>query len=377
VPDTSRTLSSEYQLPRSIPQLDRLRGLAILLVLIFHAEPVAPSALVGVVHQLWLGVDVFFVLSGFLITGILWDTRDDKGYFGRFYGRRVLRIWPAYLLTLIFAFLVMPILKRIVGGPLMEIPKEALGLWPYLLMIQNLFAKALAASAILAVSWSLAIEEQFYLVWPAAIRYASRRVAQPILLGGLLLAPVLRLCAMHHGMPQVAIYYNPLTHGDGLLCGAIIAIWLRSARPKRGTLLLSGAALLLGGLGLFLLKLPSHVTSQYCSPLVFTAVALLSTGLLLVALVSENAGRLLHRFFFMNRTLSFLGFISYSLYLYHYFLFRLGVSEKLLARLDRWHSPNMTHVLMVVCGLGLSILLAWVSRVTLERAALSRKGIFG
>jgi peptidoglycan/LPS O-acetylase OafA/YrhL len=377
VPATSPSFSLEYQLSRSIPQLDRLRGLAILLVLIFHAEPVVPTVLVGVAHQLWLGVDVFFVLSGFLITGILWDTRDGKSYFGRFYGRRVLRIWPAYLLMLIFAFLAMPLLKMIAGGPLTEIPKETLRPWPYLLMIQNLFAKALASSAILAVTWSLAIEEQFYLVWPAAIRYASRGVALPLLLGSLLVAPLLRIWAMHCGVPQVAIYYNPLTHGDGLLCGAIIAIWLRSARPKRGTLMFLGTALLLGGIGLFLLKRPPHVTSQYCSPLVFTAVALLSTGLLLVALVSENAGQLLHRFFFMNRTLAFLGFISYSLYLYHFFLFRLGVSEKLLARLDRWNYPNTTHLLMLVCGLGLSILLAWISRVTLERAALSKRGVFG
>ncbi len=244
-------------------------------------------------------------------------------------------------------------------------------------MIQNLFAKPLASSVILHATWSLAIEEQFYLVWPAVIRFVSQRVAMPCLLAGILLAPCLRICAMSLGFPQIAIYMNPLTHGDGLLCGALIDIWLRSARPKRGTMLLAGSGLLLTGLALFLLTYPRHVVSVYCSPLAFTAVALLSTGLLLVALVSENTGRILHRLFFMNRTLLFLGFISYSLYLYHGFLLLLGINEKLLKMLDLWHHPHLTQTLMMTLALGISILLAWASRVTIERAALEKKGIFG
>lgn len=373
---TTPKLISEYQLPRVIPQLDRLRGLAILLVMICHLEAVIPSAVVGVTHQFWIGVDLFFVLSGFLITGILWDTRDSKVYFKRFYGRRVLRIWPAYTLIIIFAFCVIPLMKRIVGGSFLEFPAEHLGPWAYLLMIQNIFATTLLGSMTLSITWSLAIEEQFYLVWPAVMRYATRSVALPCLLGVFLLTPLLRIGAMMLGFSQPTIYANPLTHGDGLLCGAMVAIWLRSARPTRRVLLLAGIALLVAGLGAFLLIHPDKVTSQYCSPLVFTAVALLSTGLLLVALVSENTGRFLHRTLFMNRQLAFLGYISYSLYLYHYFILRLAVSEKLMAKLDLWRHPYLTQSLMAMCGIGLSVLLAWISRVTIERAALSQKKIF-
>lgn len=376
-PVTMQDLNSEYELPRTIPQLDRLRGVAILLVLIIHAEAVVPSVLVGFVSQGWVGVDLFFVLSGFLITGILWETRDRKGYFKRFYGRRILRIWPVYILILLFAFCVVPLLKLTVGGLSLEIPKESLGIWAYLLMIQNLFARLLSSSAILVVTWSLAIEEQFYLIWPIVIRYASRRMVPRCLFAGLILAPLLRIWAMHRGFSEIAIYTNPLTHCDGLLCGATVAIWLRSARPKCGTLLLVGTILLVVGFGLFLPIRPSSVTGQYCSPFVFTAVALLSTGLLLVALVSERTGRFLHRYFFMNRTLAFFGFISYGLYLYHFFIFRLGVSEKLLIKVDLLHRPYLTHALMALCAFGFSIALAWLSRVTIERAALSRKEFFG
>jgi peptidoglycan/LPS O-acetylase OafA/YrhL len=209
------------------------------------------------------------------------------------------------------------------------------------------------------------------------IRYASRRVALACLLAGFIVAPLVRLWAMDRDISQIAIYMNPLTHCDGLLCGAMVAIWLRPATPRRATLLLAGVMLLLVGLGLFLPLRPYRVTSQYCSPLVFTAVALVSTGLLLIALVSERTGHFLHRFFFMNRTLAFFGFISYGLYLYHFFIIRVGVSEKLMTKLDRWHHPYLTHALMSSFVVGLSVAIAWISRVTVERAALSRKALFG
>jgi peptidoglycan/LPS O-acetylase OafA/YrhL len=374
------TLDSPYQLPAQIPQLDRLRGLAILLVLIYHLALVFPpvSFLNGVALQGWMGVDLFFTISGFLITGILWDSRDGKRYFARFYGRRVLRIWPAYMMLLAFAFCIIPLSKLIVGGPFLRVPEEPLGIWPYLLLIQNIFAKSLKASLVLNVTWSLAVEEQFYLVWPTVIRHASRRSALPCLLAGVFLAPFLRFWAMHHGVSSIGTYYNALTHCDSLLCGSAAAIWLRSARPRRWTLLLTGSALLLVGLVLFVPIRPLHdASNQDWSPLVFTSAALISTGLLLVVLVSENTGSFLHRFLFMNRPLAFFGYISYSLYLYHAMFYRLATSELLLAKLDWSCQPNLIRWLMAITGLGLSILTAWLSRVTIESYALSKKSIFG
>jgi peptidoglycan/LPS O-acetylase OafA/YrhL len=364
-------------LPAKIPQLDRLRGLAILLVLFCHVAPALPAACYTWAIRGWIGVDLFFVLSGFLITGILLDTRDDKRYFGRFYGRRVLRIWPAYTLLLVFAFCVIPLLKATVSGLTLQVRPEPIGLWAYLLMIQNFFAAPLGSSVTMQATWSLAIEEQFYLVWPVLIRYAPRWVVLSCLLASLILAPCIRIWAMSLGVSQIAIYMNPFTHGEGLLYGALVAICLRVAKPARRTMLYAGVALFSMGLVLFVLLNPNHITNIYNSPFVFTSVALFSTGLLLVALVSENLGRFLHRFFFMNRTLLFLGFISYSLYLYHGFVILLCVNQKLVNRLDLLHDPRLTEVLMVAFGLGLSILLAWISRITIERTALSWKSIFG
>lgn len=369
-------LDAEYRLPRVIPQLDRLRGLAILLVLLDHIGSFVPSRLSHLFTQGWVGVDLFFVLSGFLITGILWETQHGPHYFKRFYVRRVLRIWPAYLLILIFAFCILPLLRWRVGGLFLEIPKETLGIWAYLLMIQNFFGNSLMFTPFLGVTWSLAIEEQFYLVWPGVLRFATQKVALPCLLVAILLSPVLRICAMHYGVQQIHIHNNPLTHADGLLCGAVIAIWLRSVKLKRRTLLLLGTALLVVGLVAFISFHPNNTSVLYNSPFLYSAVALLASGLLLVALVSENLGRILHRAFFMNRTLSFLGFISYSLYLYHFFILRSVVREPVLARIDRWHHRCLTEWLLELFGVALSIFLAWISRVTIERAALSKKAIF-
>lgn len=347
------------------------------MVLMFHSEHVAPRVLDGVFRQGWIGVELFFVLSGFLISGILWDSRGSKTYFRRFYWRRVLRIWPVYLLILLFAFCIFPSLKWLVGGPVRDIPNEPLGVWAFLLFIQNLFGGQLSLSPMLGTTWSLAIEEQFYFVWPAVLRFVSQRAIMPCLLAGLLLSPFIRMEAAHCGFSQPAIYYNPLTHADGLLCGAVVALWLRSAKPRRRTLLMAGLILLLAGVALFAPIHPVSLMRQSYSPLVYSAIALLSTGLLLLALVSENLGALLHRFFFMNQTLAFFGFISYGLYIYHYPIIRFTMSDKLVARLDWWHHPHLTVCLMAFLGVGLSILAAWASRVTLERAALSRKDLFG
>jgi peptidoglycan/LPS O-acetylase OafA/YrhL len=369
--------NTKFVLPRHIPELDRLRGLAIILVLLRHSMSAMPAFAQRFAVQGWVGVDIFFVLSGFLITGILWDGRDQEKYFSRFYGHRVLRIWPVYLIMLSFVFLVIPLLKKVVGGSLMEIPRDPLGPWVYLLMIQNLFASSLSGSNFLRVTWSLAIEEQFYLVWPALIRILSRRAILLCFLTGVVSEPLIRVWAVHNGLTQAAIYENPLTHGDGLLCGAVVAVWLRCAKPKRSSLLFSGAALMIAGTCLFAPAFSIDASNQYAPALVFTGAAVASTGLLLVALVSENLGLVLRRTFFMNRTLAFFGFISYGLYLYHYVIFRFAGSERLAAKLDWLLSLDHAKQAMMILGIGLSVLIAWLSRITLEKAVLARKSMFG
>ena len=146
------------QIPKYIPQLDGLRGIAILIVLLAHLDylPIFGSA--KYLKYGRTGVDLFFVLSGFLITGILLDTKEFPGYFKNFYARRALRIWPIYYAMLILFFSLLPAI----------FPHHSFhtdwNAWPYYATYtQNLFYN-FPHSTPLGPTWSLAVEEQYYMV---------------------------------------------------------------------------------------------------------------------------------------------------------------------------------------------------------------------
>jgi len=161
-----------------IPALDGIRGLAILMVMLFHyggnLERTNPiGRLVGGLFSFgWSGVDLFFVLSGFLITGILLDSRNAENYFSSFYARRVLRIFPAYYVSLALLLLILPMLDP----PLrLSLPSDQ---WMYVFYAQNWVGIFdYPGRGLLTPYWSLAVEEQFYLVWPLVVARVCRRAA--------------------------------------------------------------------------------------------------------------------------------------------------------------------------------------------------------
>jgi peptidoglycan/LPS O-acetylase OafA/YrhL len=165
-----------------IPALDGLRGVAILLVVTHHfgtrafwmRESSAEFALDRIVQAGWCGVDVFFVLSGYLITTILLRSRARPAYFRSFYVRRVLRIFPTYDGALAFWLLVGPALWPDLGALLGE--SRAQPGW-LLTFTSNLAlsAHAVGTFGVLDILWSVAIEEQFYVVWPSLVRIATPR----------------------------------------------------------------------------------------------------------------------------------------------------------------------------------------------------------
>ena len=154
---------------RSIPELDGVRGLAILLVLLFHfgARPQGvPRLLTGLFALGWTGVDLFFVLSGFLITGILIRTKECSNYFRSFYARRALRIFPLYVLTIVaYFYIALPIAHHFGKWSSWD---NSLGTW-YWLHISNWQSSFGNEVPLLTHYWSLAIEEQFYLLWPLVV----------------------------------------------------------------------------------------------------------------------------------------------------------------------------------------------------------------
>ena len=149
-----------------IPGLDGLRGVAILLVLVhmlnvLEIEHGMPAWVFGRISQIgWTGVQLFFVLSGFLITGILLDTQRSKNYFPAFYGRRTLRIFPLYFSVLTIAFVILPWLGSVPPAVAADRPHQ-IWLWTYLSNWAAIFDQG---SKAFPHFWSLAVEEQFYLV---------------------------------------------------------------------------------------------------------------------------------------------------------------------------------------------------------------------
>ena len=161
-------------------ELDGVRGIAILMVLVFHAFMFSLNPMTGWISKLasygFAGVDLFFVLSGFLITGILLKAKGRPGYFRNFYAKRALRIWPLYYLLLLLSFGLVPFLilrihvdASIVG---LALPQSHSAL-VYVFLLQNIWYGGKLGPPTLAMTWSLAIEEQFYLVWPWLVLWLS------------------------------------------------------------------------------------------------------------------------------------------------------------------------------------------------------------
>ncbi|HEY9479474.1 MAG TPA: acyltransferase [Gemmatimonadaceae bacterium] len=218
-----------------LPVLDGLRGLAILLVLMNNLYPGNPDRYVDRIVYLvsnigWSGVDLFFVLSGFLITGILYDTRGAQHYFRNFYARRFLRIFPLAYGYLALIFLVV---AHIASMPATEAHALAHSEWWYWSYLGNLKIALHGEGSALepTMFWSLAVEEQFYLLWPLVVALLDRRRLVTLCIAMIATALLLRV-GWHVVDPskqgREALYVLTASRMDGLAMGALLAIGLRN-----------------------------------------------------------------------------------------------------------------------------------------------------
>ncbi|MGX1110557.1 acyltransferase family protein [Bradyrhizobium elkanii] len=199
--------------------LDAIRGVAIGLVLIRHLfVEIYPDSLLAKLFVLSAcGVDLFFVLSGFLIGGILMDNRDKQNYFEIFYVRRALRILPLY------ALLVIPICN-LVGEPLL----------PFLTFTQNfLWADGRVGNPLTVITWSLAVEEQFYLVLPAIVRFWPTGRLLHLIVALICAAPIARIVLNHAYGDTAPAYFLLPARMDGLFLGVLAAFLIRMPRSNR------------------------------------------------------------------------------------------------------------------------------------------------
>ena len=310
-----------------VPELDGIRGIAVLMVMAFHilshAEHFFDSPLASFFYwssQMgWAGVDLFFVLSGFLITNILLEKKGKKNYFRNFYMRRILRIFPVYYLCLTVIFIGGFYDSSITG---ISTPKTML--WFYSYMQNWLMASGSGPALYFVHFWSLAIEEQFYLVWPFVVYYADQKSLMKIgsiaILGAMFLRIYFVFVLDRPDILNTFPYYSTITRMDSLLIGAMIAIGLQSVAFRDGLVkdaprVLVYAILIVAAC--FLIQPGSPLTNNGAMITVgFSGLAIM-TGALIVVLLTKNETNITRRVF-RNRGLTFFGKYSYALYVIHW-----------------------------------------------------------
>jgi peptidoglycan/LPS O-acetylase OafA/YrhL len=338
-----------------IPQLDAVRGLAILLVMMHNMGskyPVPYSR--WLVSNGWIGVDLFFVLSGFLITGILLDTKASEGYFKDFYARRCLRIWPLYYSLLIFMFILLPLLRPSDAHAVFE--QRSSPWWAYPLFLQNFLVPIpTMATGPLAVTWSLAIEEQFYLFWPLIVRFCSPNQLRRIAIALICVSPALRYYLSAH---QIIIYSNPFCRLDGLMAGALLALVIRQEGFVPASFVKRAWILFVAAAALALISQSSNAAW-----IVFSFTSLASLAFVYLAMYSSQ--RWLQAIL-RNGFLIFAGIISYGLYLLH----KIPMDMAQILRLDRY------PLVALPVTFAAAFLLAFVSWNLLEKPFLGLKRFF-
>jgi peptidoglycan/LPS O-acetylase OafA/YrhL len=368
-----------------IPALDGLRGIAIILVLLHHFTYYRPTSgidaqVAGVLFFFWTGVDLFFVLSGFLITGILLDSRNSEQYFTSFYARRTLRIFPLYYLTLLVAFVVLPNYPAVHAVLLgREQPVTLPPQWPYWLYLTNFsIAGGGWVHGWVDVAWSLAIEEQFYLVWPLLIWLCPPRLVAWLCAVILVAEPAARVYARATGVAELSVFVLPWFRLDGFAIGALLAIaQRRGLLPSLDRWSPIVAAVAVGGIiGCAILGGHTWWWNRWMQQYGYSLIAI-TGGAMLVSGITRPAGSLWPRMLSAGWLRAF-GKYSYGLYLIHPPVMR-AVREYVFDPLqyERFGlGPWVAQVLYYVAATAPSFALAWLSWRFFESPILRLKRRF-
>lgn len=360
---------------RRIPELDGFRGLAIMQCLFFHyvreAIVVSPPELLGYIRAstrvIWSGVDMFFVLSGLLIGGILLDARESPNYFRTFYIRRFCRILPIYFVFLGLVGIAFRFVYRPIGAPLDWIFAHPMPWYSYLSFTNNFWmakVDSLGAS-ILVISWSLAVEEQFYFVLPAVIRFVRRSALPYVFMAGIAIAPLFRLFVVYRFRGHLWATYALLpSRMDSLCLGALCAYSLREPRIRSWLADRRGAMWM--GLLVLLAGMPALNNKGVPFTLLWMTVGygwmslFYATIIMLAVLDSQN---------FLGRAMRWqwlrsLGEISYGIYLFHLgiYLFCMWILAG-----HGWRLTNWTDLVVTLHALAITLIVSKLSWVFLEK----------
>lgn len=304
---------------KHIKFLDGFRGVAILLVLCTHmALPQLNGGfytkfLFNPLKTGWIGVDMFFVLSGFLITSILWKNKEQStgSYFKGFYGKRLVRIFPLYYLILILIFFVF---SRM--GEIGEVWREKITIiptWHYFLHFQNFsIAKINQWPGPVGITWSLAVEEHFYFVWPVLVFLLNKKQLNYLIVAILISSPIIRFFTARIIEGEIGVYTYSFCRMDALCFGGLLALNRQSLNTKLLKYLFA--------LSLIFILIMFTIDGKYLkyNPFVYTigySCNYLLFGSILGLLLNGQFQKL--KKLLENDFLGKMGLYSYSIYLFH------------------------------------------------------------
>jgi len=364
------------------PALDGLRALAITMVFARHYGGGAHGGLLlrlfnDVRTYGWIGVDLFFVLSGFLITGILYDTQADSKYFKRFFARRAFRILPVFYIVFVILLLLTPIFKY----------EWRWGHLTFALYLGNIFANfdlslygifsANHPTATVSIShfWSLCVEEQFYLLWPLVVWFIRDRIRLIQVAAALsVVAVALRFAMLGHFPLEIAAYWsfrNLPFRMDSLLIGAILALVLRGPNADRWQRSSKWFFLLASAGVAAIFMLPGQAAVYWVNAIGLTLLALASAGLIGSTLRSGSPAFRL----FYYKPLRILGKYSYGFYVYH-LLFAKAWLGFLIFLAAKFHSLAIAGLIALPFNFAITFIVSKLSYDLIEVRFLRLKRHF-
>ena len=304
----------EFKNGKHLPFLNGVRGIAILMVIFFHSSSVWTKYFKTYSFHTtyiaasiaWTGVNLFFILSGMLITNILIGSKFQKNYFKNFYFRRFLKIVPLYYLTLIFAYYTRDHFL---------FPFHHFLFATNFLLVENKIS-------VFPISWSLSLEEQFYLLWPIIIYFVSFSTLRKIIFLFIIFSVGIKLSALGGNLSYEFLYHSFITRLDGLALGSLVAFYLYFRRPKKNDLHFSILLMFLGFISVATLLIKLGTLDPFINPRLVMGIGdfsinILYVGFILFTMIKDS---IFNRKILNNRVLLLLGEHSYALYLCHIFV---------------------------------------------------------
>ena len=371
---------------RHIPVLDGIRGLAIIMVLIAHFTtilenylkeffPVAGPVFTKVALSGLMGVDLFFVLSGFLITGILLDTKDTNEFFKNFYARRFLRIFPLYYGVLFILFCILPKIITF-DTAANEMADHQWWLWAYLTNFPGHPAWDNSALFKLGHFWSLAVEEHFYFVWPFVVYFVPNRLLKKICIFWVPFSIIAGVLSRVTDW-EIARFlgWSTISFSGGLMLGAYCALVAREENGLESLVPYAQKMISVFGVSFFVIAMvPRYMhldlAIHYVSWFFFFSIIVLTVS-------SSRDGRGFLAKFFNLRIMRLFGKVSYGLYVYHFVV--LPLLEKYFQP-EAWShfigSPVVVVVIFFIVTIGSTFLISWTSWQLYEKQFLKLKKFF-